>query len=106
MLDSEVLISKAGGDPAPRSSGDKTLLKQIWLVIIFQGYAILGERRAQSLQTDRTAFELNDYRFENLSVHIVKSDRVHVQRGQRGICDQLRNSAVGLHFRIITDPSK
>src|SRR6266567_633807 len=99
--DTEVPIGQRGRDPATVRALQETLLDQERLEHVLDRIAFLADRRREVVDADRSARELVEHAAQELAVHHVESQRVHVEHGQRSVRDLMRDPAGGAHFGVI-----
>ncbi len=66
-------------DPSPRRPDDKPLLQQIRLVHVLKSRQVLGNRRAQGVESDRAAAEHLDNRQKVTVIRLVQPRLVDVE---------------------------
>jgi hypothetical protein len=61
------------------------LLDQVGLQHVLDGVAGFADRGGQIVHADRAAVELVQHGFQQLAVHQVEADAIHVEHLQRGV---------------------
>nr|GEU28642.1 hypothetical protein [Tanacetum cinerariifolium] len=99
--DAEVAVRGRRGHAAARRALQKALLDQVRFQHVLDGVGRFADGRRQVADAHRAAAELVQHRFEQLAVHDVEADRIHVEHDQRSVGRGLGDVAIAFHFRVI-----
>jgi len=83
---SQVRIGKTRGNATARRARNKAQLQQVWLVHIFNRLRVLARTRGKCIQPHRPAIELLYNGEQQVSISLVKSDLIYLQRIERRLC--------------------
>ncbi len=94
-------VSGKRGDAAARRALQVALLDQERLDHVLDGVAFLADGVRQVLHADRPAAEFLDHGKQELAIHHVHAERIHVKHLERRVGDAFRDRAVGLDLRVV-----
>jgi hypothetical protein len=98
-----VAVDRSRDDATARRALQVALLYQVGLdhAAVLDGVARFADRRCKVVHADRAAIELVDDGAEQLAVHQVQSEAIHVQHGQCGVGHRARDGTVCLHLCVV-----
>ena len=101
------MLPGAGRDhPATRGALQQTLLDQVGFDHVLDGVADLADGGRDVVQSHRTATEALDDGFEEIAVHDVQPDRVHVEHAQGVVGHAAGDAAVGADLGVVPHPAE
>ena len=90
-------------DPTARGAHHEALLDQEGFDHVFDGAALLAERRREAFDADGAAVELLDDREQELAIHHVEAIAIDIEQIERGLRDFVRDSTTRLHLGVVAD---
>ena len=97
-------ISNLRRNSSARCAVNQPFHQKIRFINILDRTGILSDRRCQRVQSDRTAAKLFDDRHENVSIHPIQTERIHIHQVEGGVRHRFRNHAVIFDLRKIAHP--
>src|SRR5690349_13674786 len=97
----EVAVRLGRRGAAPRGALEEAVLHEEGLVHLLDRELVLADCRGDGLHAHGAAIELLDDGLEDAGVHVVESELVDIEHGERRIGELARNAAVPLHLRVV-----
>ena len=89
-----------------RSALDVPFHNQVWLVYFLERAGFFADRHSKRIQTDWSAIEFVDQRFDDALVPLIEAIAIDLEHGQRAISQLCCDFSICLDLHVIAHPSE
>ena len=93
-------------DAPARCPVDEPLLQQVRLVDVFHRVRLFADRARDRLEADGATSELRADRSQNLAIHRVEAECIHLESNERLVGEGRCDDAVPLHLGEVADAAQ
>ena len=102
----QVPVNGGSGDAATQGALQIALLDKIGFEYVLDGVLGFANRGSEVVHPHRTTTKLVDDGHNELLVHQVEADGIHVEQGQGGIGRGPGDAAIGFHLGVVAHPAQ